>query len=375
MRKIAMLAACFLGGWLQVAHGQEIKAPVKNVDLVVCLDTSNSMDGLIQQAKAKLWDIVNEMARVKPAPNLRVALYSYGNTSYDRAAGWVRKDLDLSNDLDLLYEKLFALKTHGGDEYVGRVCHAALSELKWSDDPKALKVIFVCGNESAYQDKLFTASSVANHAKGKHVFINSIYCGNPDDSDARTWREFASLAGGSFASIDQNRAVVASATPFDKELAELGQKLPSTYLFYGAQKAEKEALQREQTTNAAKLSAGAAAAQATFRSSALYSNANFDLVDTLKAKKDLDVAKIPDAELCDVLKKIPADQRKAYVEAKSAERESIQKQIQDISKKRDQFLREEEKRNPNPANRAFDSAVREMLRQQAASQGIVIPKE
>jgi len=41
-----------------------------------------------------------QMAKAKPSPNLRVALYSYGHTTYDANKGWVRKELDLTNDLD-----------------------------------------------------------------------------------------------------------------------------------------------------------------------------------------------------------------------------------------------------------------------------------
>ena len=56
----------------------------KAIDLVVCLDVSGSMNGLIDSAKIKLWDVVNELAKVKPTPNLRVALYSYGSPQYGR---------------------------------------------------------------------------------------------------------------------------------------------------------------------------------------------------------------------------------------------------------------------------------------------------
>src|SRR5436309_10930716 len=89
----------------------------KPVDVVLCLDTSNSMDGLIDSAKRKLWTIVNDLAKIDPAPTLRVALYSYGNDFYDPKTGWVRKDLDLTTDLDEVYKQLFALTTKGGTEY------------------------------------------------------------------------------------------------------------------------------------------------------------------------------------------------------------------------------------------------------------------
>src|SRR4051794_2004633 len=83
----------------QDAARPEVQKP-RDVDVVICLDVSGSMQGLIDSAKNKLWDIVNEMAKIKPAPSLRVALYSYGHDRYDAKVGWVKKDLDLTTDLD-----------------------------------------------------------------------------------------------------------------------------------------------------------------------------------------------------------------------------------------------------------------------------------
>src|SRR5262245_23356211 len=84
---------------------QAVKRPV--VEVALCLDASSSMDGLIASAKQKLWDIVNDLARAKPAPELRVAVFSYGNNAYDAKAGWVRQEIDLTSDLDRVSQKLF----------------------------------------------------------------------------------------------------------------------------------------------------------------------------------------------------------------------------------------------------------------------------
>src|SRR5262245_35887539 len=137
----------------------------KPIDLVLCLDVSGSMNGLIDSAKLRLWDIVNELARLKPTPNLRVALYSYGATAYPADKGWVRKDVDLTEDLDDVYKSLNALRTGGGDEYVARVTKTALDDLKWSDDKGALKFMFVAGNEPVDQDKVVSLHDVAANAK------------------------------------------------------------------------------------------------------------------------------------------------------------------------------------------------------------------
>ena len=54
------------------------------IDLVIALDTSGSMDGLIDSARQKLWDIVNDLATAKPTPLLRVGLISFGNDRNQR---------------------------------------------------------------------------------------------------------------------------------------------------------------------------------------------------------------------------------------------------------------------------------------------------
>src|SRR5262245_55902717 len=68
---------------------EEKRVAERPVDVVIALDTSNSMDNLIDAARRKLWDIVNELAKAKPTPKLRVALISYGNTDYSAEKGWV----------------------------------------------------------------------------------------------------------------------------------------------------------------------------------------------------------------------------------------------------------------------------------------------
>src|SRR5436305_9552436 len=82
----------------------------KPVDVVLCLDTSNSMDGLIDSAKRKLWAVVNDLAKMEPTPSLRVGLYSYGNNTYDAKRGWVRLETPLTTDLDEVYKRISALK-------------------------------------------------------------------------------------------------------------------------------------------------------------------------------------------------------------------------------------------------------------------------
>lgn len=343
------------------------------VDLVLCIDTSNSMDGLIESAKLKLWDVVNELAKVKPVPILRVSLYQYGNDGIPANTGWVRQEVALTTDLDAVYAKLNALKTRGGTEFVARVTKTALNELEWSKDAKALKMIFVCGNEPADQDKEVALDDVAKLAKEKGVVVNTIYCGPANNPEAVGWKEFAVNSGGRYANIDQNKATLqVVATPFDKELAELSGKLNSTYLFYGANRRALVENQAIQDNNAAKASSGAAAARAATKADVLYRNEN-DLLDRMKSDKEFDAKKLKDEELPDEMKKLKPEERAEYLKKKAAERETIQKQILELSAKRAKHIEEELKKKPKTdAEQAFDESLRATIRQQAQDKGFEV---
>ncbi|MEO9894262.1 vWA domain-containing protein, partial [Aurantibacter sp.] len=99
----------------------EEKEMNNTVKIALLLDTSNSMDGLINQAKAQLWDIVNEFTHAKcgneARPKLQIALYQYGNDNLSSREGYIQQVLNFSSDLDEISEKLFSLTTNGGEEY------------------------------------------------------------------------------------------------------------------------------------------------------------------------------------------------------------------------------------------------------------------
>lgn len=376
MKRLLLLLAAF--GLLVVtrpvsAEDDARKPKPKSIDVVICLDVSNSMDGLIASAKTKLWDIVNDLAKIKPAPNLRVGLYSYGNDNYDAKIGWIRKEVDLTTDLDQISQKLFALTTQGGTEYVTRVCRDALQQQAWADDADALKLIFVCGNEPASQDKVVKLKDAADLAKNKGVIINPIFCGNAEEPDARDWKEYASLCGGRFININQDKSAVAIATPMDKELSELSTQLNSTYVRYGKQAEAKAANQSAQDVNALRGGGSAGASRAVSKASSLYRNSDWDLVDRLKEDPKFDVKKIPVDELCEELKKMTAEEREAHIKTMLTKREAIQQKVVQLNAKREDYLKDQQKKNPSQSDKLFDEAIRGTLRDQARSRGIDIP--
>lgn len=322
----------------------EIKPAKPLVQIAILLDTSNSMDGLIAQAKTELWSIVNEFIFAKRngmEPEVQVALFEYGKSSLDRKDGFIRQIVPLTTDLDKISEELFALKTNGGEEYCGWVIQDATKSLKWSDSFNDLKVIFIAGNEPFTQGSVDYNKS-CKEAIARGIIVNTIHCGVEREGIDGHWKDGAVLADGSFLNIDQNRQVARNniTAPQDKEIAELNVKLNDTYIAFGSRGAEGLQRQMAQDLNASSVSRGAAADRAVAKSSFNYKNSTWDLIDALRDKK-VDLDKIEKEALPENMQSMSLDERKAYTDAKATERVNIQKRIQELNAQRELYVKAE----------------------------------
>ena len=337
------------------------------IDLAICLDISGSMEGLINAARQNLWAVVNDLATLRPTPTLRVALVTFGCSAHDAEKGWVMVQTPFTSDLDTVSEKLFALTTNGGEEYVARVMNTALEQLEWSNDPQALKLLFVAGNEAATQDPQVDGPSQSRAAIAKGIIVNSIYCGSPQHQDAPGWREVSKLADGQFATIEQDNGIVI-ATPFDAQLAELSTAINTTYVPYGAQRQVWAENQVRQDTNAAGLNPAAAAQRCQTKAGAFYDNGHWDLVDACRdAKFELD--KVKKEELPEALRGLTIVQLRAHVDEQGKKRAELQKQVEQIGKQRDAHVKVEIEKLGDAGKRMFEQAVIESVRQQAEAKG------
>lgn len=352
-----------------VPHGREGCRCRRPIDVVICLDTSGSMEGLINSARAKLWDIVNEYSRVKPAPQIRVGLLTYGSPQGSSASrGWIVHQSDLTTDLDGVYAKLMALSTDGGDEYVGWVLHEAIGTMNWSCDPRAVKMIFVAGNESADQAmERHNFRYVAERARGRGMIINSIYAGGHEQGRREAWDQVAQHGGGCYSAIDMARGVAQTHTPFDAELLRLNAELNATYLPYGEEGRLARANQLAQDKNAEAMGRHTAASRARVKGGAAYDNAHWDLVDAV-AQKKVEVEALPAAALPAPLREVAPAERAARVEQMRGQRAEVQRRIQDVGRQRDAFLEEARQQQGGEAS-GLDDAIRVALRKQLEAQG------
>lgn len=343
--------------------------PAQMIELAICLDTSGSMNGLIDSARARIWDIVSDLATAKPSPKLRVALVTFGNDGHSAENGWTNVDIDLTEDLDSVSLKLFGLTTNGGTELVGRVVDKATKGLAWSKDANTLKIMVVAGNESADQDQDTKYQDACRRAIEGGIIVNSIYCGAETDELVTAWKEVARLADGRSASINQNSGTVAIDTPFDGELVALNTSLNSTYLPYGAKGEWSAANQVEQDGNASKVSNSVMAQRCATKGCAVYDNTHWDLVDACK-QKDFKLETLEAKDLPESMRTLKPEERAAFVAARAKERESIQTKVQELSAKRAQFVAAETAKL-SPTDTSFERAIRDAIRSQATARGLV----
>ncbi len=343
------------------------------VDIALLLDTSNSMDGLIHQAKSQLWAIVRQFADARKggrAPTLRVALFEYGNTNLPATEGYIRQVVPLTDDLDRLSQALFGLSTQGGDEYCGQVIDEAITRLDWTRQDGAYKAIFIAGNEPFTQGDVDYRSAI-DRARGNRVLVNTIHCGPRHDGIRGMWEDGARLGRGQFFNIDMDRRIPHIPCPQDRRLAELNAELNDTYLWYGASevRAAMAENQRAQDDNAREMGDAAAAQRAAVKGGTAYQNRGRDLVDSYAADPEI-LAKIKAEDLPEEMQKMTPEEQKAHVEAKAAERARLQTEIGKLSAERERhFQAELKKLNAAGGEKTLGEAVGEAVGAQLTEAG------
>ena len=316
------------------------------VDVAILLDTSNSMDGLIKQAKSQLWTIVQQFADAKKngqTPVLRVALFEYGNSSLPASEGYIRQVVQLTDDLDALSEALFSLKTNGGDEYCGQVIKAAIKRLDWSGEPNSYKAIFIAGNEPFTQGSVDYRKS-CKKAIEKGIVVNTIHCGSYANGVSGKWQEGANLAEGKYLNIDQDRAIVHIDCPQDKIIIQLNAELNKTYLWFGKADVRRRYKENQvaQDANAGALSPNALLGRAVAKSGKAYRNVRRDLVDALAENEEV-LDQITDDELPAELRDMSKKDRVLHVQSMLAKRLEIQDKIAKLNAERKVYLAQQKK--------------------------------
>jgi hypothetical protein len=345
----------------------------KFIKIALLLDTSNSMDGLINQAKSQLWSMVNELAVAKcdnTKPNLQIALYEYGNDGLSSNEGYIRQVTGFTGDLDLISEKLFALNTNGGNEFCGQVIQTSLNQLNWNSDGDDLQMIFIAGNEPFTQGRV-SYNSACNKAKGKGIVVNTIFCGSFQEGVNSSWKNGADLTGGNYMSIEQNTRTVYVASPYDDRITALNQKLNNTYIAYGTRGKAKKDNQLAQDNNAQSYGSVNVVERTVSKSTHVYNNKSWDLVDAAE-EAEFEIDDVKTEALPAVMQNMNKEEKVKYIETNKKERQAIQKEISELNQKRLAYVAK--KKKEAGASNSLDDAMLKSIRKQAQAKNFVFEK-
>lgn len=331
------------------------------IQIGILLDTSSSMDGLINQAREQLWKIVNEVAKANKDNKdviIQVGLFEYGKSSLPSYEGYLQMLTPLTSDLDLVSEKLFALRTNGGEEYAGKVILEAVNRFAWSTHKDDLKLFIVAGNESFAQGSVPFAEAIKK-AKNNGIIVNTIFCGDINKGRELHWYEGAKLGAGKYFNINQNDRRVYIATPYDDEIIMLGQKLNNTYMNYGKKdmRIAKKIRTRKQDSNSKNLSKSAYIERSLVKAKKQYAQASLDMVSAYMQDKK-SIAEIRKDELPDEFKDKSKEEIEKIVEKKKEERIALQKKIKELEVKRAKHISAKSQKSDNNLGSVVVNSIR-----------------
>ena len=347
--------------------------PAPLVEIAILLDTSGSMQGLIDQARTRIWGIVNELAKTTKngqIPNLKIALYQYGNSGLDEQSNYIQKILDLTDDLDVVSEKLFALRTNGGEEYCGAVIGRAVADLNWSSSD-SYRAIFIAGNEPFTQGGV-NYKDTCKAAVSKGIVVNTLHCGEKAAAQSGEWIDGARLGDGECININHNQQQIAIQAPQDADIRELNDELNKTYIGYGAHGIERCRMQLMQDQAAP--DATSFAQRAASKAGGNYKNSSWDLVDACK-EEDFDLKSVKVDDLPEEMQAMSEQERVAFVAEKAAERAALQKKIAALSVERQKFVDEELKKMGADKDESLGAAVRKVMVEQLTERGYQVQKD
>ncbi len=335
-----------------------------SIKVALILDTSNSMDGLIDQAKSQLWSVVNELSNARcdgDIPELEIALYEYGNDALPMREGYIRLVSSFTSDLDLISEKLFALRTDGGSEYCGHVIQTTLKQLDWEEYPKDLKLIFIAGNEAFDQGKI-SYREVCKTARDHDITVNTIFCGPFKEGVNTHWKDGAYIGGGDYMNIDQDCKYVHIKSPYDDRIMEMNQELNKTYIAYGPHGKKAIARQSEQDMNAYDMNTSVAIKRTSSKSLSAYKNTHWDLVDA-SSESGFSIESIDIESLPEEMRELSQEEKLDYIASKKEERAVIQAEIKILSSKRDAYV--SSKRAEDEGANMLDQVIIQAVKKQA----------
>lgn len=236
VKKILLTAcvfACFSFRYEENRHSAEI---------AIVSDLSGSTNGLLDDLRDNLWNLINYFNRANPETELRLAFVGFSRGSFGLENAYVKALTDLTTHYDFISYELFRMvgNVEKGDQYVGAALKTAISNLSWSKDKATRKMILLFGNSRAdlgYVDYNDAVQAAIN----KGIIINSIYCMKMD-TDPRILTKWHSIADGTGGALFKYQVTKRSPnknyTLGGQRLIDLNNSLNETYIPFSKRTSE-----------------------------------------------------------------------------------------------------------------------------------------
>jgi len=378
-------------------------------DIAILLDTSGSMQGLINQVRDGLWQTINGLGEIKKdgeVADLRLALYEYGSGVVSQEANFIQMLAPLTTDHTVIAQKLFATEAKGGTEYSGMAIQMASTDLAFSVDAGDFKSIVIAGNETIYQGPVDPLKA-AEDSLSKDILVNSIFAGsqtiqvgggfsgggfgcafcprpNPTPApptDPQTelnpifaeWRDLAKSGGGESLNIDHNNSIPYIASPFDARIIAATEEISETYLPFGINGEAEYRRMRDLDRDVRGSGNGSYISWGNYRSGNFGQStyATWDLVSALR-EGTLDLAVIPVSQLPITFRWLSPEERLEAVMVMEQKRKNLEDEVADLRAKRKIFVDEQlaQRTQDNEAN--FADAIKQILVKQLKSKGFTL---
>jgi uncharacterized protein YegL len=353
-----------------------VATQAEQVEVVFVLDTTASMSGLIEAAKQKIWAIATTLAQAEQAPSLRMGLVAYR----DRGDAYVTEVVDLSTDLDAMYQRLMQFAAAGGGdgpESVNEALAEAVHRISWSQETASYRVVFLVGDAPPHMDYAGEPRypDIVRDAVAKGIVVNTIQAGDLQQT-VEPWTRIAALGNGRYLKVGQSGDTFAVTTPFDEDIAMLSAQLDRTRMNYGstdevaeADEAFHDRLRMFQSRSAAEQARRAVYNTTSAGSASLFRDG--DLVDDV-TRGEIELESLPRAELPEDLRKLDTAAQQAAIAELAEQREALKARIATLNESRAAYI--EDRVVEEGADVSLERQIYDVVREQAAPLGLSYEK-
>lgn len=182
-----------------LAAGPVLAQAGPRIDVVFLLDATGSMGDEIDEVKAKIQEMISQIALGDPAPDVRFGIVAYR----DRGDEYITAVYKLTRDIDEIADNLAQITADGGGDYpesLNEALHVAIHEVNWETGPAVTKLIFLIADAPPHLDYPddYDYREEYQMAAAQGIVVHAIGASGLDEEGERIFRELAAGTGGEF---------------------------------------------------------------------------------------------------------------------------------------------------------------------------------